>query len=54
MTDSNKPIAEAQTKAQGTGTDAHIKSKDKGVIYFELSTSADRRVGEEWRSRWSA
>ncbi|MDF1897161.1 hypothetical protein [Rahnella contaminans] len=38
MTDSNKPIAEAQTKAQGTGTDAQIKSKDKGVIYFELST----------------
>lgn len=38
MTDSNKPTAEAQTKAQGTGTDAHIKSKDKGVIYFELST----------------
>ncbi|WP_129991034.1 hypothetical protein [Rahnella sp. CFA14(1/10)] len=38
MTDSSKPIAEAQTKALGTGTDAHIKSKDKGVVYFELST----------------
>jgi len=38
MTDSNKPTAEAQIKAQGTGTDAHIKSKDKGVVYFELST----------------
>ncbi|MBU9824033.1 hypothetical protein J1783_03455, partial [Rahnella sp. L151-1A] len=38
MTDSSKPVAEAQTKALGTGTDAHIKSKDKGVVYFELST----------------
>jgi len=38
MTDSKKTVATAQTQVQGNGTDANIKSKDNGVIYFELST----------------
>ena len=38
MTDSNKPIGQTKTKAQGNGTPAKLKSKKNGVVYFEIAT----------------